>query len=260
MRRLNGIFDRTDVVRRPPYHRLWRETWSLLFDHPAAPDPADLPRGGGRVVLVVPPFLTTDIVTRSLRQFLGRCGYRALGWGLGVNWGPTRHALDGLRRRLRELRALEGGPISLIGVSLGGLLVRDLAYDSPGDIRHVITLASPFRLPTASTIEPLVRLCAPFYAPDIDRARLSLPLPVPATAIFTREDGLVAWESCRSDEAGCDSIEVSGPHMTTGRDPDVLRIIARRLAGQGWRALQQRDSMEDGIRSSCRATPSPSSG
>src|SRR6202030_3531545 len=93
-------------------------------------------------------------------------------------WGPTPYALDGLRRRLRQLRALEGGPISVIGVSLGGLLVRDLACDCPADIRHVITLASPFHLPTASTIEPLVRLAARLYAPDLDFRRLSSPLPV----------------------------------------------------------------------------------
>ena len=231
MHGLDGIFDRSNVVRRPPYRRLWRETWSLLFDHPVAPDPADLPHGGGHVVLVVPAFLTTDIVTRSLRQFLGRCGCRAFGWACGVNWGPTPRALRGLRRRLRELRELERGPISVIGVSLGGLLVRDLAYDHPEDIRHVVTLASPFRLPTASTIEPLVRLCARGYAPDIDVPRLALPLPVPSTAIFTRDDGLVAWESCRSEEAGCDSVEVSGPHLTICRNPDVLRIVGAKLAG-----------------------------
>ncbi|HXA69788.1 MAG TPA: hypothetical protein VNW24_05015, partial [Stellaceae bacterium] len=70
--------------------------------------------------------------------------------------------LGELRRRLKELRRLEGGPISVIGVSLGGLLARDLACDHAKDIRKVITLVSPFRLPTASTIEPLVHLCARF--------------------------------------------------------------------------------------------------
>ncbi len=226
---LDGIFDRSGVVRRPPYRRLWREMWSLLADHPAAPDPAGLPPGRGHVVLVVPAFLTTDAVTRSLRRFLERCGYRPFGWELGVNWGPTPYALDGLRRRLRQLCALEGGPISLIGVSLGGLLVRDLAHDCAEDVRHVVTLVSPFRLPTASTIEPLIRLAARFCAPDIDLKRLSSSLSVPSTAVFTRDDGIVAWQSCFGDAAGGESVEVSGSHLTICRNPDALRLIAETL-------------------------------
>jgi hypothetical protein len=138
----DGIFDRSGTVPRPPYGWLWRELRSLFTYRPPAPDSAALPPGNGHVVLVVPAFLTTDAVTRSLRQFLARCGYRPFGWELGVNWGPTPYALDGLRRRLRQLRAVEGGPISLIGVSLGGLLVRDLAFDCAADIRHVVTLVS----------------------------------------------------------------------------------------------------------------------
>ena len=152
------------------------------------------------------------------------------GWGLGVNWGPTPRLLRGLRRRTQELVAVEGGPISVIGVSLGGLLVRDLAHDCPDDIRHVVTLVSPFRLPTASTIEPLVRLCTPFYSRDIDVARLARPLPVPSTAVFSRQDGIVAWESCTSDEAHGVAVEVSGPHMTICRNPDALLAVAKRLA------------------------------
>jgi len=230
MRSLDGIFDHSGVVPRPPYGWLLREARSLLTYRPPAPESAGMSPGHGHVVLVVPAFLTTDIVTRPLRRFLERCGYRAFGWGLGVNWGPTPRAQDGLRLRLRQLGALEGGPISLIGVSLGGLLVRDVAYDCAEDIRHVVTLVSPFRLPTASTIEPLVRLCARFYSSDIDIRRLSSPLPVPSTAVFTRDDGIVAWQSCISDEAGGDSVEVTGSHLTICRNPAALRLIAEKLA------------------------------
>ena len=230
MHGLDEIFDRSGAVPRPPYAALWREARSLATYRPPAPDPAAMPPGKGHVVLVVPAFLTTDAVTGSLRRFLGRCGYRALGWALGVNWGPTAYALDGLRRRLRQLRALEGGPISLIGVSLGGLLVRDLAYDRAADIRRVVTLVSPFHLPTASTIEPLVRLAAPFYATDLDFKRLSSPLPVPSSAIYTRDDGIVAWRSCFDAAARGEAVEVAGAHLTMCRNPDALRAIAAVLA------------------------------
>ena len=228
----DGIFDRSGIVPRPPYHRLWREARSLFTYRPPAPDSASLPPGDGHVVLVVPAFLTTDAVTRSLRRFLARCGYRPFGWELGVNWGPTAYALDGLRRRLRQLRAIEGGPIGLVGVSLGGLLARDLAYDHAADIRHVVTLVSPYRLPTASTIEPLVRLAARFYSLDIDIERLASPLPVPSTSVFTRDDGIVAWQSCFDDGATCEAVEVSGSHLTICRNPAALRVVAERLAGR----------------------------
>ncbi len=232
MARLDGIFDRTNLVRRPPYRRLMREVWSVATDFPTPPDPADLPQGRGHVVLVIPGLMSTDAFTSPLRRFLIRCGYRSFGWGLGVNVGPTPRALKGLRERVRELRSIEGGPISIVGVSVGGVLARDAAYDCREDIRCVITLSSPFHLPTASTIEPLFRLCAPLHSSAIDLARLSTPLPVRSTAIFTRDDGIVARESCWTEEEGSTSIEVSGAHMTLGRNPAVLRIVAERLAGQ----------------------------
>ena len=39
-------------------------------------------------------------------------------------------------------------------------------------------MASPFRLPTASTFEVLVRLCGPLYDPELQVERLAEPLPV----------------------------------------------------------------------------------
>jgi pimeloyl-ACP methyl ester carboxylesterase len=164
-----------------------------------------------------------------LQQFLNTCGYRAFGWGLGVNWGPTPRLVSGLRRRLEQLRDIEGGPVSVVGLSLGGVLARDLAYQCPADIRQVITIASPFHLPTATIFEPLVRLCALCYSPAIDVKRLAAPLPVPAAAIYTRQDGIVAWESCRTDDRDCPAIEVAGPHFAVCRNPVVFRAVAQRL-------------------------------
>jgi pimeloyl-ACP methyl ester carboxylesterase len=181
------------------------------------------------VVLLIPAFLTTDAVTHRLRVFLQRCGYRAFGWELGLNWGPTPQLMAALRERLAELRALANDRVSLVGVSLGGLMARDLAYDHPNDVRDVILLASPYNLPTASTIEPLIRLVGGFYDPAIDIDRLASPLPMRSIAMFTRDDGLVAWESCRREEENCSMVEFAGPHLTVCRNPDVLRAVAASL-------------------------------
>lgn len=223
-------FDRSGLVRRPPYSALLREMWSLAAYHPPAPDVAGLALGHGQIVLVIPAFLTGDAATRPLRAFLESCGYRSYGWNNGVNWGPRPELMRNLPHRLAELRALQGGPISIVGVSLGGVYARELAYDCATDLRKVITLVSPFRLPTASTIEPLFRLCSLSHEKDIDFSRLSRPLPVPSAAIFTRDDGIVAWESCFSSDHDCVAIEVSGAHVTICRNPAALRAVVEQLA------------------------------
>ncbi len=230
MSRIDAYFDRSGRVHRPPYGRLWTEAMSFCFEFPAPPKPSEFAPGNGHVVLVIPGFLTPDVNTLPLRRFLTNCGYRAYGWGMNFNFGPTPRLMAGLERRFQECRATAEGPISVIGVSLGGLFARNLAFEHPEDVRQVITLVSPFRLPTASTIEPLVRLCAPYFSDEIDIHRIATALPVPSTQVFTREDGLVAWETCRSDEPNGLPVEVKGKHVTICRNPAALRAVGRRLA------------------------------
>ena len=224
-----NAFDRSGRLTRPPYRRLAAEAWAQFSYRPSPPEAGPLPDGKGHVVLVIPAFATTDTITQSLRDFLTRCRYRALGWELGVNWGPTPGTLASLRRRLDACLDLEGGPVSVIGLSLGGLLARDLAHDRPDGIGHVVTIVSPFRLPTACHLEPFFYLCAPFYSDDFQAERLAHPLAMPSTAIYSRDDGVVAWESCRSEEPLGACFETTGAHSTICRNPEVMALIARRL-------------------------------
>jgi hypothetical protein len=60
-------------------------------------------------------------------------------------------------------------------------------------------------------------------------AKVAGKLPVPGTFIYTRNDGIVAWESCIEPTQPEDCFEISGMHMTITRDPEVVEIIARRL-------------------------------
>jgi pimeloyl-ACP methyl ester carboxylesterase len=231
MLQLKGVFCRGGSGRtRPRYGQLLREILASASYFPPRPDPARMPPGNGHVVLVIPAFLVGDSFTAPLRKFLAACGYRVEGWELGVNWGPTPAAMRGLRRRFAALVAEEGGPITVIGVSLGGLMARYLAYERPADVRQVITLVSPYNLPTRSTVEPLVRLCAPFYSSGVDIARLAEPLPVPATALYTREDAIVSWESCRDSQESCTAIDVGGPHILVCRNGKALAAVAERIA------------------------------
>lgn len=225
---LNHILD-ADPARRPGFHRLAAEIWSLLTYRPKPPPPESLPHGGGKPVLVVPAFLTGDSFTQPLRDCLTRCGFLSFGWGLGINWGPTPRLLEGLDRRFSDIRR-DHGKVALVGVSLGGLFARNLAYERADDISHVATLASPFRLPTSVNLAPLVRLCALRYSPAVQLARLHTPLPVPATAIYTRDDGIVAWDSCFDANSADLCIELSGAHLTLCSNPETIRVLVRRLA------------------------------
>jgi len=48
--------------------------------------------------------------------------------------------------------------------------------------------------------------------------------------ILTRDDGIVAWDSCRADEPDGEIVELSGAHITLGSDPRARQAIVRRLA------------------------------
>src|SRR6202044_2055618 len=112
----------------------------------AAPWLAAAPRGDGHGVLVLPGLLASDMSTVLLRQFLRWLGYEVRGWSLGRNVGPTDAVLDELPRALAALAERRGGPVSVVGWSLGGIYARELARPHPEHVRQVITLGSPFAL------------------------------------------------------------------------------------------------------------------
>jgi len=167
----------------------------------AAPALQLAPRGDGHAVLVFPGFTATDSSTAALRTYLRTLGYDAAGWGLGRNLGPTREALqemDGLVTRLTERH---GGAVSIVGCSLGGVYARELAHRRPRDVRLVVTLGSPYQLasPRQSRTSALYDRYTHLHVPadELPRAgRPARPLPVPATSIFTRTDGVVAPATC----------------------------------------------------------------
>ena len=228
---LDDAFDRTGKLRAPPISGMMREAWALQTYAPARPDPATLPHGKGRAVLVIPAFLTDDAYTRGLRDYLTRCGFRSYGAQIGTNWGPTEKIVTRLRQRLVGIRQETTSPICLVGISLGGLLARGLALEYPNDTEHVVTIASPISLPTATNLELLIRLCARCYSPNIAVQHLSSPLPMAWTSIYSKRDGLIAWQSCLSDAPGGICIEVDAPHIAMARNPEALKALVMRLAG-----------------------------
>lgn len=231
--RPHPLFDCTGRLARPPLRLLLREARAYVGRRGRAPAPASVPAGDGHPVLVIPAFLKGDSYTGRLRRFLTKAGYAVHAARSGVNIGPTKRALARLERRLAALHARYGRPVSLVGHSLGGTFARELAKLHPEQVRQVICLGSPIRLPTASNVEVIYRLLGFLHRrPSPDEAeRLTQPPPVPAAAIYSRRDGIVAWESClEMPGPGRVNIEVDAAHVTMPSNPAVILAVGRLLA------------------------------
>jgi pimeloyl-ACP methyl ester carboxylesterase len=187
-------------------------------------------------VLVLPGWYANDATTRALRWFVRRNGYHAHAWRLGLNRGPTPEIVAGMSERLHSLHARHGRKISIVGWSLGGIYARELARRFPEMVRQVITLASPFRDPTATTVARVYRsgLIRPPRGPDSEadvRRRLRMPLTVPSSSLYSRTDGIVAWQSCIDDPGPTrENIAIRASHLGIGHHPGALMVIADRLA------------------------------
>jgi pimeloyl-ACP methyl ester carboxylesterase len=198
--------------------------------HRARRSPLTLPRGEGSVLLI-PGFLAGDWSMIPLSDFLIGLGYRVRTARVLFNPGPTAAIVAQLDRALVDLA--RAGKVGIVGQSLGGVLAREMARRHSGAVRCVVTLCSPVRFPVTTPLEPFARLLLPFQDPGwlARRHDIAKTLPVPATAIYSMEDGIVDWRQCLQDE-GPDSvnIRVRGSHTTMGSNPEAQAAIAFALA------------------------------
>ena len=227
----------------------------------AAPLLWSAPRGDGHPVLVLPGFTTTDRSTGILRRYLARMGYDVHAWELGRNLGPRAIGQQGekLIERLETIHEATGQKVSLVGWSLGGILARQLSRRRPDLVRQIVTLGSPFAGdPRSTNVWRLYEMMSGQRLKDPDtRAQLSesfSPPPVPSTSIFSKTDGIVAWQSCVEPESPTtDNIEVPGSHCGLGVNPIALFAVAERLS-------QAEGSWKPFSRTGLRTLVYPSSG
>lgn len=238
----------------PPGHPLrvleWRTGLEYLSARRALRRVADWPQGDGHPVLVIPGFLAGPLSTDLLRNVLRRLGYRVYDWGLGYNMGYRASMNETLPARLRHIRErADGRRVSLIGWSAGGIYARELARAFPDDVRSVITLGSPFRgNHRASTAWKVWRLVnrgtdATEAVSQAAQRRREEPLSVPTTCIYSKTDGIVAWQCCTSLPAPrTENIEVHSSHLGYGHNLETLSVIADRLAQpeNHWRPFSRR--------------------
>ena len=200
----------------------------------AAPALALAPRGSGERVMVWPGFGAGNSSTSTLRGYLRYLGYQAQGWKLGNNNGDVLNLLARLKSDLQAENLTE--PVTLVGWSLGGYLAREVARDCPELVKRVVTLGSPVVGGPKYTAVASAFGQRGQSLDEIERLveeRYETPLRVPVTAIYSKADGVVAWQACidhRSPDV--EHIEVFSSHIGLGFSPQAYRILALRLASR----------------------------
>ena len=193
-----------------------------------------LPRGDGHPVIVFPGLGASDLSTVPLRSVLRQLGYTAYPWQLGFNFGPRNGVLSSSRELVMQVVERHGAKASLIGWSLGGLYARELAKELPDRVRCVITLGTPFTgHPRATNAWRFYELVSGQRTHDEELlAELRRPPPVPTTSIYSKTDGIVAWQCSLNDPADplTENIEVHASHIGMGMNPLALQAVADRLA------------------------------
>jgi pimeloyl-ACP methyl ester carboxylesterase len=198
-----------------------------------------VPHGDGRPVLLIPGFLSGDWHLGVLNNWLGRIGYRPYLSGILFNVQHSERMLAGLRRRLTEINAETGSPVTIVGHSRGGLLAKVLSQRRPLIVEQVITLGAPLADWTdlaamTHTAVGVVRLANEIaygrrlnaegrFSHDLEAAPL-----VPTTSIYTKTDETVNFRACIRPDIP--SIPVWGSHNGLLVNPEVYRLLGRLLA------------------------------
>ena len=193
------------------------------------------PRGDGHPVLALPGFLASDLSMAPMRRYLRELGYDAHAWNMGRNLGGVYAKRKALRDLVAGIFEQTGRKVSIVGWSLGGVYARDLALQAPDMVRCIITLGSPFANDIRATnATRLYELLSGEGVDDIPglRAAIAGDMPVPATSIYSRTDGIVNWRtSLVRPSATAENIEVHlASHIGLGVNPAALWAVADRLA------------------------------
>ena len=201
----------------------------------AVPRLASMPRGDDHLVVDIPGWRAPELSGAPLRRYLRLLGYDARGWGFGTNTGDPRRDVERLSAKVLDLADASGAPASLVGWSLGGVIAREVARRHPDVVRRVITYGTPIAGGAAYT--SIARAYGRGAGVDADAERVARkldarsPIGVPLTVMFSRRDGVVAWQACIDHATpGAEHVEVSSTHIGMGVDPDVWAVVAERLA------------------------------
>jgi pimeloyl-ACP methyl ester carboxylesterase len=211
-----------------------------------------VPRGDGRLVIVVPGLFGNDLYLRPLRDWLRRMGYRPTRSSLTINAGCPNRLLSTIERGVRRQLDSSPGPIALVGHSRGGMLCWALASRLGGRVSHLALLGSPapavvtmFRQQrefspadvahsgVAAAGQRAMRLfdpdctvpaCGCEYVQDIIRP---LAASTKLLSITSRDDPIVQGRA--SEVSGGENVTVSGSHSGLAHNKAVYEHLGRFL-------------------------------
>lgn len=206
-----------------------------------------VPRGDGRVVLVLPGFLAGDQTLAMLAGWLWRLGYRPRVCGFVANVDCSDRAAERVEQRVHALARHSGRRVALIGHSRGGHFARAVAARLPEEVSHAISMGADLQgmFGISAPVEYAVgaarrvleatgrgrspacmtRDCDCSFVADYSAA---FPAGrVRLTSLYSRGDGVVRWERCVVPYAEC--VEVTGSHTGLIVNPQCYRAIAAAL-------------------------------
>jgi len=208
-----------------------------------------VPHGRQQPVLLIPGFMSGDLMMLEMHRWLRRIGYHsALSRITWNNDCPDRTGRK-LTHLLHTLADKTGSRVSLIGHSLGGMLAKSIVQEMPETIDRVITLGSPFRSlvkahPAIIGIWDKLKLaqggligrnlhasCGTGHCTCDFVRNMNMPraVGVPQFAIYSRQDGVADWSSCIETEPARNT-EVRCTHIGMVFHAAVYRAVATRLA------------------------------
>lgn len=208
-----------------------------------------IPRGSKEPVLLVPGFMSGDILMLELHRWLRRMGYDSYLSGIAWNTDCPDKTARQLVTRIRNIYEKTGQPVRLVGHSLGGMISKYIVQTEPEIIDRVITLGSPFKSlvkahPSVIGIwdklkdnrsglvgRNLKPSCATGYCTCGFVRSILQPQHVtaPQFAVYSKKDGVADWRSCIEDDEALNS-EVDCTHIGMVVHPAVYRVIGARLA------------------------------
>jgi triacylglycerol lipase len=204
-------------------------------------------------VLLVPGFMAGDASLNVLAGWLRRRGSRVARAGILLNTDCGEREAQRVEARVERLAADAGKPVVLLGQSRGGELARVVAARNADSISTLVMLGSPVLGPlqvgpsVLNAVRSVARLgdlgvprmfstacgsgpCCEDYRADLERP---LPDSTRAVAIYSRSDGIVAWEACLDPCA--EHVEVRSSHTGMSVNAQVYRRLAQILDEEGER-------------------------